>query len=86
MDPMCPLPKKGEFLQGHTWTDCNYVLLTKATQFRTLHEGDKPFLGYTDLSCFVAVWGRGWCISTFQTTTATRVQKDHVCNLRAMFV
>ena len=41
--------------------DCNYVLLTQATQFRTLHEGDKPFLGYTDLSCLVAVWGRGWC-------------------------
>ena len=27
MDPMCPLPKKGDFLQGQTWTDCNYVLL-----------------------------------------------------------
>ena len=61
MDPMCPLPKKGDFLQGHTWTDCNYVLLTQATQFRTLHEGDKPVLGYADLSCFFAVWGRGWC-------------------------
>ena len=30
-------------------------------QFRTLHEADKPFLGLTDLSCFFAVWGRGWC-------------------------
>ena len=28
MDPMCPLPKNGDFLE--------------ATQFRTLHEGDKP--------------------------------------------
>ena len=32
---------------------CNYVLLTLSTQFRTLHAGDKPFWGYTDLSCFL---------------------------------
>ena len=53
----------GDFLQGHTWTDCSYVLLTEATQVRTLHKGDKPCFwgGYTDLSCIFAVWGRGWC-------------------------
>ena len=50
---MRPLPKKGDFLQGHTLTDCNYVLLTEATQLRTSHEGVKPFLGYSDLSCFL---------------------------------
>ena len=50
MDPMSPLPKKGDFLQGLIVTMCCSHKLLK---FCTLPEGDKPFLGYTNLSCFL---------------------------------
>ena len=56
MDPMCPLPQKGDFLQGHTWTDCNYVLLLN---FAPYMKETSLFWLYRPVM-FCAVWGRGW--------------------------
>ena len=53
MDPMCPLPKKGDFLQGHTWTDCNYVLLLN---FAPYMKETSRFLVIQTCHVF-AVWG-----------------------------
>ena len=60
MDPMCPLPQKGDSyknIHGLIVTMCcSHKLLNFAPYMK-----ETSFFCYADLSRFFAVWGRGWC-------------------------
>ena len=65
MDPMCPLPKKGTSCRDTHGLIVTMCCSHKLHNFAPHMKETSFFLGYTDRSCFFAVWGRGWCNFSF---------------------
>ena len=65
MDPMCPLPKKGTSCRDIHGLIVTMCCSHKLLKFAPYMKETSLFLGYTDLSCLFAVWGRGWCNSYY---------------------